>query len=71
MVSDTSAPHITDVKVTKNRQNKSATKFKVRCSKYIYTYIAKDKKNAERLVQAIGTDLPKRGRALKAIKTSA
>uniref|UniRef100_H2Y1B5 Large ribosomal subunit protein eL38 n=2 Tax=Ciona intestinalis TaxID=7719 RepID=H2Y1B5_CIOIN len=38
------------VKIKKNRQN---TKFKVRCSRYLYTLVIQDKDKAEKLRQSL------------------
>uniref|UniRef100_A0A1I7XKQ9 Large ribosomal subunit protein eL38 n=1 Tax=Heterorhabditis bacteriophora TaxID=37862 RepID=A0A1I7XKQ9_HETBA len=38
------------VKIKKNREN---VKFKVRCSKYLYTLVVNDKEKAEKLKQSL------------------
>ncbi|KAJ9444206.1 60S ribosomal protein L38 [Diplonema papillatum] len=38
------------VKVKKNAEN---TKFKVRCSRYLYTLVVKDKRKADKMQQSI------------------
>ena len=42
------------VRVKKNADN---TKFKVRCSKYLYTYVCKDEKKAEDIKKAIPSEI--------------
>jgi large subunit ribosomal protein L38e len=45
------------VKVKKNNKDKKLTKFKVRCSKYLYTLVVPDKKKAEKIQKSIHATL--------------
>ena len=42
-----------DARYVKVKKNKDATKFKVRCSKFLYTLVLNDKKKAEKLQKSI------------------
>uniref|UniRef100_A0A9L0JH41 Large ribosomal subunit protein eL38 n=1 Tax=Equus asinus TaxID=9793 RepID=A0A9L0JH41_EQUAS len=44
------APHSHAVKIKKNKDN---VKFKVRCSRYLYTLVITDKEKAEKLKQSL------------------
>ena len=65
-----------DAAYVKVKKNPSATKFKVRCSKYLYTLVVADKKKADRIQKSIHpsvkkievTSLRKRRQAEKASK---
>ncbi len=48
-----------DVKYVKIMRNPNVTKFKVRCSRYLYTLNVKDKQKAEKLKQSIPSNLVK------------
>ena len=43
----------TDAKSVRIKKNKSNAKFKVRCSKYLYTLVLNDKDKAEKLRQSL------------------
>uniref|UniRef100_H2YPP2 Large ribosomal subunit protein eL38 n=1 Tax=Ciona savignyi TaxID=51511 RepID=H2YPP2_CIOSA len=43
----------TDAKSVKIKKNKDNTKFKVRCSRYLYTLVIQDKDKAEKLRQSL------------------
>jgi large subunit ribosomal protein L38e len=63
-----------DARHVKVKKNAGATKFKVRCSKYLYTLVVADKKKADRIQKSIHpsvkkievTSLAKRRTAAKA-----
>ena len=42
-----------DARCVKVKKNPDATKFKVRCSKYLYTLVVQDKKKAEKIQKSI------------------
>ncbi|CAK8680824.1 large ribosomal subunit protein eL38 [Clavelina lepadiformis] len=42
-----------DAKSVKIKKNKDNTKFKVRCSRYLYTLVIQDKDKAEKLRQSL------------------
>ncbi|CAD6189682.1 unnamed protein product [Caenorhabditis auriculariae] len=42
-----------DAKSVKIKKNTNNTKFKVRCSKYLYTLVVQDKEKAEKLKQSL------------------
>uniref|UniRef100_A0A1I8AAR5 Large ribosomal subunit protein eL38 n=1 Tax=Steinernema glaseri TaxID=37863 RepID=A0A1I8AAR5_9BILA len=42
-----------DAKSVKIQKNKENVKFKVRCSKYLYTFVIQDKGKAEKLKQSL------------------
>ncbi|XP_070581163.1 large ribosomal subunit protein eL38 [Ptychodera flava] len=42
-----------DAKSVKIKKNKDNTKFKVRCSRYLYTLVIQDKEKAEKLKQSL------------------
>ena len=42
-----------DARCVKVKKNPSATKFKVRCSKFLYTLVVADKKKADRIQKSI------------------
>ncbi|KAH9598965.1 Ribosomal protein L38e [Trypanosoma melophagium] len=42
-----------DVRCVKVKQNPKQTKFKVRCSRYLYTLVIADKKKAEKIERSI------------------
>ncbi|MFH4984258.1 hypothetical protein AB6A40_010967 [Gnathostoma spinigerum] len=42
-----------DAKSVKIKKNAEDVKFKVRCSKYLYTLVIKDKEKAEKLKQSL------------------
>ncbi len=42
-----------DARCVKLKKNKDATKFKVRCSKYLFTLVVADKKKAEKIQKSI------------------
>lgn len=45
------------VKIKKNKDN---VKFKVRCSRYLYTLVITDKEKAEKLKQSLPPGIPRR-----------
>ncbi|KAM7457475.1 hypothetical protein BLSTO_01769 [Blastocystis sp. subtype 1] len=45
------------IKIKKNANGE--TKFKVRCSKYLYTFVVKDAAKAEKLAKALPPNTPK------------
>ncbi|CAM9361980.1 unnamed protein product, partial [Choristocarpus tenellus] len=47
------------VKIKKNKENKS-TKFKIRCSRYLYTLCVTDQEKAEKLTQSLPPGLQKK-----------
>uniref|UniRef100_A0A087Y9F1 Large ribosomal subunit protein eL38 n=1 Tax=Poecilia formosa TaxID=48698 RepID=A0A087Y9F1_POEFO len=53
-----------DAKSVKIKKNKDNVKFKVRCSRYLYTLVITDKEKAEKLKQS----LPPAGLAVKELK---
>ena len=42
-----------DAKSVKIKKNSECTKFKVRCSRFLYTLVIKDKEKAEKLKQSL------------------
>merc|ERR1712228_962447 len=42
-----------DAKAVKIKKNRANTKFKVRCSRYLYTLVVQDKEKAEKLKQSL------------------
>ncbi|CAI4231640.1 unnamed protein product [Auanema sp. JU1783] len=42
-----------DARSVKIKKNKNNTKFKVRCSKYLYTLVVADKEKADKLKQSL------------------
>jgi len=42
-----------DAKSVKIKKNKDSVKFKVRCSRYLYTLVINDKEKADRLRQSL------------------
>ena len=48
-----------DAKTVRIKKNKSSTKFKVRCSSYLYTYVMKDAKKADKIEKSIPPHVPK------------
>lgn len=42
-----------DAKSVKIKRNKDSVKFKVRCTKYLYTLVVPDKEKAEKLKQSL------------------
>ncbi|XP_035294569.1 60S ribosomal protein L38-like [Cricetulus griseus] len=46
-----------DAKSVKVKKNKDNMKFKVRCSRYLYTLVITDKEKAEKLKQSLPPDL--------------
>uniref|UniRef100_A0A8C2XC54 Large ribosomal subunit protein eL38 n=1 Tax=Cyclopterus lumpus TaxID=8103 RepID=A0A8C2XC54_CYCLU len=46
-----------DAKSVKIKKNKDNVKFKVRCSKYLYTLVITDKEKAEKLKQSLPPEL--------------
>jgi len=42
-----------DAKSVKIKKNKGNTKFKVRCSRYLYTLVVQDREKAEKLKQSL------------------
>jgi len=42
-----------DAKSVKIKKNRANTKFKVRCSRYLYTLVVQDKEKAEKLKQSL------------------
>uniref|UniRef100_G1K0C5 Large ribosomal subunit protein eL38 n=1 Tax=Rhodnius prolixus TaxID=13249 RepID=G1K0C5_RHOPR len=42
-----------DVKSVKNKKNPDNVKFKVRCSRFLYTLVITDKEKAEKLKQSL------------------
>ena len=42
-----------DARCVKVKKNVSATKFKVRCSKFLYTLVVNDKKKADKIQKSI------------------
>uniref|UniRef100_H3BEF3 Large ribosomal subunit protein eL38 n=1 Tax=Latimeria chalumnae TaxID=7897 RepID=H3BEF3_LATCH len=49
-----------DAKSVKIKKNKENVKFKVRCSKYLYTLVITDKEKAEKLKQSLPPGLRKK-----------
>ena len=49
-------PPLTAVKIMKTRDNR--VKFKVRCSKYLYTLVVTDKEKADKLKQSLPPGKP-------------
>ncbi|XP_043837305.1 60S ribosomal protein L38-like [Dromiciops gliroides] len=47
-----------DAKSVKIKKNKDNVKFKVCCSKYLYTLVITDKEKAEKLTQSLPSGLP-------------
>ena len=43
----------TDAKSVRIKKNKSNVKFKVRCTRYLYTLVVPDKEKAEKLKQSL------------------
>jgi large subunit ribosomal protein L38e len=66
-----------DARHVKVKKNTDATKFKVRCSKYLYTLVVHDKKKADRIQKSIHPSVkkievtPLRKRRQAATKTAA
>ena len=62
-----------DAKGVKIKRNKLNTKFKVRCSSYLYTLVVNDAKKAEKIEKSIHPTVTKtiitRGKGKKASKT--
>eukprot|EP00796_Vickermania_ingenoplastis_P010099 gene10099-7066_t len=48
-----------DARCVKVKRNPTATKFKVRCSRFLYTLVVSDKKKAARLEQSIHPSVKK------------
>ena len=48
-----------DARCVKLKQNKENTKFKVRCSKYLYTLVVPDKKKADKIQKSIHPNVKK------------
>ncbi|KAI1469745.1 ribosomal protein L38e [Daldinia caldariorum] len=46
-----------DAKSARIKKNKQQTKFKVRCSRYLYTLVLKDSDKAEKLKQSLPPNL--------------
>jgi len=42
-----------DAKSVKIKKNRANTKFKVRCSRYLYTLVVQDREKAEKLKQSL------------------
>eukprot|EP00747_Dinoflagellata_sp_TGD_P167362 gnl/TRDRNA2_/TRDRNA2_191630_c0_seq1.p1 gnl/TRDRNA2_/TRDRNA2_191630_c0~~gnl/TRDRNA2_/TRDRNA2_191630_c0_seq1.p1 ORF type:complete len:164 (-),score=41.50 gnl/TRDRNA2_/TRDRNA2_191630_c0_seq1:55-546(-) len=42
-----------DARLVKIKQNLGETKFKVRCSRYLYTYVCKEKAKAEKITESL------------------
>jgi large subunit ribosomal protein L38e len=49
-----------DAKNVKVKKNGDSTKFKIRCSKYLYTLTIQDKEKAEKLTQSLPHTLNKK-----------
>ena len=49
-----------DATSVKIKRNGTETKFKIRCSKYLYTLVMKDKDKAEKLKQSLPPSLQKK-----------
>eukprot|EP01039_Chlorochromonas_danica_P007680 gene7680-8487_t len=49
-----------DAKYVKIKKSSTATKFKVRCSRFLYTLKVADKEKAEKLAQALPATLTKK-----------
>ncbi|NXH86435.1 RL38 protein, partial [Edolisoma coerulescens] len=47
-----------DAKSVKIKKNKDNVKFKVRCSRYLYTLVITDKEKAEKLKQSLPPGIP-------------
>ncbi|KAL7697267.1 ribosomal protein l38 [Lotmaria passim] len=48
-----------DARCVKVKKNPNATKFKVRCSRYLYTLVVNDKKKAEKIERSIHPSVKK------------
>ena len=48
-----------DAKGVRIKKNKMSTKFKVRCSSYLYTLVVKDSKKAEKIEKSIHPSVTK------------
>eukprot|EP00401_Gymnodinium_catenatum_P047405 CAMPEP_0117489178 /NCGR_PEP_ID=MMETSP0784-20121206/16900_1 /TAXON_ID=39447 /ORGANISM="" /LENGTH=69 /DNA_ID=CAMNT_0005283895 /DNA_START=32 /DNA_END=241 /DNA_ORIENTATION=- len=49
-----------DARSVKIKRNGSETKFKIRCSRFLYTLVMKDKDKAEKLKQSLPPSLQKK-----------
>eukprot|EP00448_Togula_jolla_P009759 CAMPEP_0170600372 /NCGR_PEP_ID=MMETSP0224-20130122/17299_1 /TAXON_ID=285029 /ORGANISM="Togula jolla, Strain CCCM 725" /LENGTH=69 /DNA_ID=CAMNT_0010925093 /DNA_START=83 /DNA_END=292 /DNA_ORIENTATION=+ len=49
-----------DARVVKIKKNATETKFKIRCSRYLYTLVMKDKDKAAKLKQSLPPSLQKK-----------
>ena len=49
-----------DARVVRIKRNGTETKFKIRCSKFLYTLCMADKSKAEKLKQSLPPSLPKK-----------
>nr|ABV22444.1 ribosomal protein L38 [Oxyrrhis marina] len=49
-----------DAKFVKIKKNKTDTKFKIRCTKYLYTLVVKDQAKAKKLQQSLPPALQKK-----------
>eukprot|EP00341_Mesodinium_pulex_P006350 CAMPEP_0116931184 /NCGR_PEP_ID=MMETSP0467-20121206/27661_1 /TAXON_ID=283647 /ORGANISM="Mesodinium pulex, Strain SPMC105" /LENGTH=73 /DNA_ID=CAMNT_0004611567 /DNA_START=21 /DNA_END=242 /DNA_ORIENTATION=- len=48
-----------DAKTVKVKKTKGITKFKIRCSRYLYTLCVKDAEKAEKIKQSLPPGLPR------------
>ncbi|EPY26024.1 large subunit ribosomal protein L38e [Strigomonas culicis] len=48
-----------DARCVKVKKNPSATKFKVRCSRFLYTFVINDKKKADKIERSIHNSVKK------------
>eukprot|EP00814_Leptocylindrus_danicus_P012222 CAMPEP_0116007100 /NCGR_PEP_ID=MMETSP0321-20121206/2101_1 /TAXON_ID=163516 /ORGANISM="Leptocylindrus danicus var. danicus, Strain B650" /LENGTH=69 /DNA_ID=CAMNT_0003475737 /DNA_START=261 /DNA_END=470 /DNA_ORIENTATION=+ len=49
-----------DAKLVKIRKRPTQTKFKIRCSRYLYTLVVSDSEKAEKLTQSLPPGLDKK-----------
>eukprot|EP00401_Gymnodinium_catenatum_P047479 CAMPEP_0117524564 /NCGR_PEP_ID=MMETSP0784-20121206/35312_1 /TAXON_ID=39447 /ORGANISM="" /LENGTH=69 /DNA_ID=CAMNT_0005320719 /DNA_START=86 /DNA_END=295 /DNA_ORIENTATION=- len=49
-----------DARAVKIKRNGTETKFKIRCSRFLYTLVMKDKDKAEKLKQSLPPSLQKK-----------
>eukprot|EP00590_Aulacoseira_subarctica_P011563 CAMPEP_0172419772 /NCGR_PEP_ID=MMETSP1064-20121228/6171_1 /TAXON_ID=202472 /ORGANISM="Aulacoseira subarctica , Strain CCAP 1002/5" /LENGTH=69 /DNA_ID=CAMNT_0013159401 /DNA_START=132 /DNA_END=341 /DNA_ORIENTATION=+ len=49
-----------DAKLVKIRKRSDTTKFKIRCSRYMYTLVVKDAEKAEKLTQSLPPGLERK-----------
>ena len=49
-----------DAKSVKIKKTKTSTKFKIRCSRYLYTLVVEDAEKAEKLTQSLPPGVPRK-----------